>query len=88
MLFDALLASRGVGPIGTAVAYSPAVREVDRRAKRTATKAVKRGSTAASKKLSKALKVVNKKARNKKGQLRAGYDMSRVMREAHRLAKK
>ena len=84
MLFDALLASRGVGPVGSAVAYSPPVRAIDRKVKAK----VVRGSTTASRKLSKALKAVNKKARKKNGQLKKGYTMARVMKEAHRMARR
>ena len=84
MLFDALLASRGVGSAGTAVAYSPPVRAIDRQVK----KKVKRGATTASRKLSRALKTVNAKARKKNGQLKKGYTQSRIMKEAQRLARK
>lgn len=47
----------------------------------------KRGSTAASRKLSKALRVVNKKARKKNGDLKKGWSQSRIMKTAHRMVK-
>lgn len=47
----------------------------------------KRGSTAASRKLSKALKVVYKKARKKNGDYKKGWTQARVMKEAHRMVK-
>lgn len=84
MLFDALLASRGISSSDRAIAYSAPVKAVDRMAK----KKVKRGATTASRKLSRALKTVNAKARKKNGQLKKGYTQSRIMKDAQRLARK
>lgn len=47
-----------------------------------------RKASAYSKKLSRALKEVNKKARKKNGGFRKGYSQSRVMREAQKLARR
>ena len=47
-----------------------------------------RKASAYSKKLSRALKEVNKKARKKNGAFRKGYDQSRVMREAQKIARR
>jgi len=43
---------------------------------------------AASKRLSKALAQVNSKARLKSGKIRKGWSQSRIMKEAHKIAKK
>jgi len=43
---------------------------------------------AASRRLSRALTKVNSKARLKSGKLRKGWSQSKIMREAHKLAKK
>ena len=51
-------------------------------------KQVRRGSTAASKKLGKALKEVNKKARKKAGGFKKGWNQKRVMATAHKIARK
>ena len=80
-----LLRSRGVEPnTADMIAYSPQARKADRVVKRK----VKRGATKASRKLGRALKQVNKKARKKSGDFKKGYSQSRVMREAHKLARK
>ncbi|GAI92984.1 unnamed protein product, partial [marine sediment metagenome] len=42
----------------------------------------------ASRKLSRSLKTVNAKARKKNGDLKKGYTQSRIMRDAHRMARK
>lgn len=55
--------------------------------KRSVPSRKKRGSTPASKKLSKALKEVNKKARKKNGDLKKGWSQSRIMKTAHRMVK-
>ena len=83
VLLDALLQSRGINKTQAAVAYSPPVRALDRAAK----KKVKRGASVASRKLSKALKEVNKKARKKNGDLKKGWSQSRIMKTAHRMVK-
>jgi hypothetical protein len=55
-------------------------------------KAVKRRVTKAARKtrskLSKALKQINKKAKLKSGKLRKGWSQSKIMREAHKLARR
>ena len=85
LALDMLLRSRGVEPgVADTIAYSPVARKADRQVK----KKVKRGATAASRKLSKALKEVNKKAKKKNGQFKKGYSQSRVMSDAHKLAKR
>tara|TARA_Y100000296_G_C5010856_1_gene175021 strand:+ start:321 stop:608 length:288 start_codon:yes stop_codon:yes gene_type:complete len=82
---DMLLRSRGIEPnVADTIAYSPAARSADRQVK----KKTKRGATAASRKLAKALKQVNKKARKVNGDFKKGYSQSRVMRDAHKLAKR
>ena len=82
---DALMRSRGFpAPVAKAVSRSKVVRSADTKVKAK----VVRGSTAASRKLSKSLKVVNAKARKKNGDFKKGYNQSRLMKEAHRLAKK
>ena len=85
LALDMLLRSRGVEPMTSdAIAYSPVARSADRQVK----KKVKRGATVASRKLSRALKEVNKKAKKKNGQFKKGYSQSRVMRDAHKLARR
>ena len=85
LALDMLLRSRGVEPMmADTIAYSPQARKADRVVKRK----VKRGATKASRKLSKALKQVNKKARKKNGDFKKGYTQARVMRDAHRIAKR
>jgi len=85
LALDMLLRSRGVEPMtADAIAYSPVARSADRQVK----KKVKRGATVASRKLSRALKEVNKKAKKKNGQFKKGYSQSRVMRDAHKLARR
>lgn len=80
-----LLRSRGIEPgMADTIAYSPQARKVDRVVKRK----VKRGATKASRKLGKALKQINKKARKKNGDFKKGYSQSRVMRDAHKLARR
>lgn len=81
----ALMMSRGFSSAESElVADSRPVRKADRIVK----KKVKRGATAASRKLSRALKQVNKKAKKKNGAFKKGYTQSRVMRDAHKLAKR
>lgn len=48
----------------------------------------KRKRTQANRNLSKALKIVNKKARLKNGSLRKGYTQSRIMKDAQRMARR
>lgn len=85
MALDMLLRSRGIEPgMADTIAYSPQARKVDRVVKRK----VKRGATKASRKLGKALKEVNRKARKKNGDFKKGYSQSRVMRDAHKLARR
>jgi len=84
MALDMLLRSRGVEPgVSETIAYSP----VSRRADRAVKKKVKRGATKASRKLSRALKDVNAKARKKNGDLKKGWSQSRIMKTAHRMVK-
>lgn len=85
MALDMLLRSRGVEPMTSdLIAYSPQARKADRVIKRK----VKRGATKASRKLGKALKEINKKARKKNGDFKKGYTQARVMRDAHKLARR
>lgn len=85
LALDMLLRSRGVEPnTADLIAYSPQARKADRVVKRK----VKRGATKASRKLGKALKQVNAKARKKNGEFKKGFTQSRVMRDAHKLARK
>jgi len=84
VLLDALLQSRGINKTQAAVAYSPPVRALDRAAKRK----VKRGATTASRKLGKALKKVNAKARTKSGKFKKGWTQTRVMKEAHKMKRR
>ena len=85
MAVDALMRSRGFpAPVAKAVSRSKAVKSADKKVKAK----VVRGSTSASRKLSKSLKTINKKARKKNGDFKKGYNQSRLMKEAHRLAKK
>ena len=85
LALDMLLRSRGVEPnTADLIAYSPQARKADRVVKRK----VKRGATKASKKLGKALKQVNAKARKKNGEFKKGFTQSRVMRDAHKLARR
>lgn len=85
MALDMLLRSRGVEPgMADTIAYSPVARKADRVVKRK----VKRGATKASRKLGKALKEVNRKARKKNGEFKKGFTQSRVMRDAHKLARR
>ena len=85
MAVDALMRSRGFpAPVAKAVSRSKPIRSADNKVKAK----VVRGSTSASRKLSKSLKTINKKARKKNGQLKKGYTQSRIMRDAHRMARK
>jgi hypothetical protein len=85
MALDMLLRSRGVEPnTADLIAYSPQARKADRVVKRK----VKRGATKASRKLGRALKEVNRKARKKNGDFKKGFTQSRVMRDAHKLARR
>jgi len=84
MALDMLLRSRGVEPgMAETIAYSSRARKADRVVK----KKVKRGATKASRKLSRALKDVNAKARKKNGDLKKGWSQSRIMKTAHRMVK-
>lgn len=81
----ALMMSRGFSSAESEmVGDSRPVRKADRVVKRK----VKRGATKASKKLGRALKEINKKARKKNGDFKKGYTQGRVMRDAHKLAKR
>lgn len=81
----ALMMSRGFDPVTSeAVAESRPVRKADKIVKRK----VKRGATKASRKLGRALKEINKKARKKNGDFKKGYTQGRVMRDAHKLARR
>ncbi len=85
MALDMLLRSRGVQPqIADTIAYSPQARKADRVVKRK----VKRGATKASRKLGRALKQINNKARKKNGDFKKGWSQSKVMRDAHKLARR
>ena len=93
MAVEALLRSQRIPPaIAKDIAYDNNIRAVDRLAIGGVAKVVapkiKRGSTKASKKLSASLKKVNKTARLKSGKLRKGWTQSRVMKTAHKLARK
>ena len=95
MAVEALLRSQRVPPrLAKDIAYDPTVVAADRTIGATAIikspigKKVKRGSTAASKKLSRSLKIVNKKARLKSGKLRKGWSQTRIMKTAHKMARK
>lgn len=80
-----LLMAGGVNPeIADVVSQSAPVKSADKKVKT----AVKRGSTRASRKLGRALKQVNKKAKLKSGKFKKGWSRSRVMKEAHKLAKR
>ena len=80
-----LLMAGGVNEqLADTVAYSKPLEKVDRKVKAK----VKRGSTTASRKLSRALKQVNKKAKKKTGAFKKGWNRSKVMKEAHKLAKR
>ena len=82
---NALMLARGFSQQEASnVSKSRVVRAADKKVKKT----IKRGSTAASRKLSRALKTVNAKARKKNGQLKKGYTQSRIMKEAQRMARK
>ena len=81
----ALMMARGFSSAESElVADSRPIRKADKVVKRK----VKRGATIASKKLGRALKQVNKKARKKNGAFKKGYTQGRVMRDAHKLAKR
>lgn len=85
MAVDMLLQSRGLNPVvSSGVSYSPPMFAADKEVK----KQIRRGSTAASKKLGKALKEVNKKARKKTGGFKKGWDQKRVMATAHKIARR
>lgn len=85
MALDMLLRSRGIEPgMAETIAYSRPSRKADKVVKRK----VKRGATKASRKLGRALKEVNKKARKKNGDFKKGFSQSRVMRDAHKLARR
>ena len=85
MALDMLLRSRGVEPgLSETIAYSRPSRKADKVVKRK----IKRGATKASRNLGKALKQVNAKARKKNGDFKKGFTQSRVMRDAHKLARR
>lgn len=85
MALDMLLRSRGIEPgVANTIAYSRPSRKADKVVKRK----VKRGATRASRKLGRALKEINKKARKKNGDFKKGYNQGRVMRDAHKLARR
>ena len=93
MAVEALLRSQRIPPaIAKDIAYDSNIKAVDRLAigtvARVAAPKIKRGSTAASKKLSKSLKQVNKKARLKSSKLRKGWTQSKIMKTAHKMARK
>lgn len=62
------------------VSYSRPVRSVDRK--------VRRGATAANKRLGRALKRVNKRAKKKDGSFRKGWNRSKVFKMAHKEARR
>ena len=80
-LMRGILLGKGVS-LGTAqeVAYSAPVRRVDRKGRR--------GATAANKRLGRALKKVNKRAKKKDGSFRKGWNRSKVFKMAHKEARK
>ena len=81
MALDMLLRSRGVEPgVSETIAYSRPSRKADKVVKRK----VKRGATKASRKLGRALKEINKKARKKNGAFKKGDTKGRAMRDAHK----
>ena len=80
-----LLMAGGVNEqLADSVAYSGPVEKLDQKAK----KKVKRGATASSRKLGRALKKINKKAKLKSGKFKKGWNRSKVMKEAHKLVKR
>ena len=82
---NALMLARGFSQAESAlVSKSRPVRAADKKVKKT----VARGATTASRKLSRALKTVNAKARKKNGSFKKGYTQSRIMRDAQRLARR
>jgi len=91
-----LAAAKVPGAIRNEIAFDSRVRAVDSRvqskAKRAVAKRVVRPLTKQAKKrakiLSQELKAANKRARKKNGQLKKGYTQSRIMKEAHKKAKK
>ena len=90
MAVEALLRSQRIPPaIANDIAYDSNIKAVDRLAigavAKVAAPKIKRGSTAASKRLSKKLKIVNNRARLKSGKLRKGWTQSRIMKTAHRM---
>ena len=85
MAVDMLLQSRGINPVASSgISYSQPMFAADKEVK----KQVRRGSTTASRKLSKALKEVNKKARKKAGGFKKGWNQKRVMATAHKIARR
>jgi len=93
MAVEALLRSQRIpAAIAEDAAYSNPIKVVDRIALgavvKKAAPRVKRGSTAASKKLSRSLKQVNQRARLKSGKLRKGWTQSKIMKTAHKMARK
>lgn len=68
-----------------------AKKEAKKVAKRAGKKAVQKGSqkaSAYSKKVGRLMKMLNKKGKTKAGKWKKGWSQKRVMKEAHRLAKK
>ena len=82
---NALMLARGFSQAESAlVSRSAPVRRADKKVKKT----VARGATTASRKLSRALKTVNAKARKKNGSFKKGYTQSRIMKDAQRMARR
>jgi hypothetical protein len=84
MIRGLLMAGGASEYVADRLATSAPVEKLDRKVKAK----VKRGSTTASRKLSRALKQVNKKAKKKTGAFKKGWNRSKVMKEAHKLAKR
>lgn len=91
-----LAAAKVPGAIRNEIAYDNRVRGFDSKAKsrgkREFAKRVTRPLTKKAKKrlaiLSEEMKLSNRRARKKNGQLKKGYTQSRIMQEAHKRAKK
>ena len=84
MIRGLLMGAGASEPMAQSLAYSAPVKSVDTKVKEK----VKRGSTKASRKLGRALKQINKKAKLKSGKFKKGWNRAKVMREAHKLAKR
>lgn len=91
-----LAAAKVPGAIRNEIAYDNRVRGFDSKAKSRAgkevAKRIARPLTKAAKSrlaiLSQEMKLANKRGRKKNGQLKKGYTQSRIMKEAHKRAKK